>query len=612
MTKTFFHGYEKIVKQCTARSQLWEDPEFPAVQSSVFYHQTPPFEFVWKRPKELSTDAVFVSSSERHLGLNEGKFGDQWLMSCMGCLHRIKSLFNHVIPPNQSFQDEDGYCGVFCFRIWWCGRWKEVLVDDRLPTVNGKLVFIHSQSSNEFWPSLLEKAYAKLHGSYEALKYGTTYDGLADFTGGIVEAVNLRQDPTGSSQRISKLLKMTSVVTCTVDLQTRKNQPERLANGISIGVNYRVCALEKVETFNVGMVQLICLQHPLGLGTDYIGMWSRDSSSWTEVPTQEQDRLRLHRLNPSQFCLVGNELICGDLSSIMVYGNEVSLLVDARITLSLYALADSFHINPQLLIICEDPDDVIISLSQGSIMEPKVIGFTIYTLSKPVTNALGQEFFRKHKSLFTSQYTNSRHLNNSCHLAPGSYVLLPTTFDPGQEASFVLRIYSHRTVKFRPLDIQPAVVSPVILQAPGPLGGKEFDQYEAVFLQLADEHRSVNAFELQELLEACLPNDFKDFLVSLKFWQNAFRSHTKEKLGILRAERLRDALLDVGYQLSSDIISVLILRYMRKDGTLRFGDFVSAVLHLSIAFRLFEKKSSTMTSNMKLGLAEWLSLALKC
>ena len=31
-------------------------------------------------------------------------------------------------------------------------------------------------------------------------------------------------------------------------------------------------------------------------------------------------------------------------------------------------------------------------------------------------------------------------------------------------------------------------------------------QYEAVFLQLADEHRTVNAFELHELLEACLPN----------------------------------------------------------------------------------------------------------
>lgn len=38
---------------------------------------------------------------------------------------------------------------------------------------------------------------------------------------------------------------------------------------------------------------------------------------------------------------------------------------------------------------------------------------------------------------------------------------------------------------------------------------KNVAQYEAVFLQLADEHRTVNAFELHELLEACLPNGMR-------------------------------------------------------------------------------------------------------
>lgn len=63
-----------------------------------------------------------------------------------------------------------------------------------------------------------------------------------------------------------------------------------------------------------------------------------------------------------------------------------------------------------------------------------------------------------------------------------------------------------------------------------------------------------------------------------------FKIYTKEKSGILRAERLRDALYDVGFQLSSDIMSILMLRYMRKDGTLRMGDFASAILHLTTAF----------------------------
>lgn len=60
--------------------------------------------------------------------------------------------------------------------------------------------------------------------------------------------------------------------------------------------------------------------------------------------------------------------------------------------------------------------------------------------------------------------------------------------------------------------------------------------------------------------------------------------YSKEKAGILRAERLRDALYDVGFQLSSDIMSIIMLKYMRKDGTLRLGDFTSAILHLTTAF----------------------------
>lgn len=81
-------------------------------------------------------------------------------------------------------------------------------------------------------------------------------------------------------------------------------------------------------------------------------------------------------------------------------------------------------------------------------------------------------------------------------------------------------------------------------------------------------------------------------MCSLKYWQTAFKNQTKEKTGILKAERFKDALLAVGFQLSSDVLSTLILRYMRKDGTLRFGDFVSAILHLTVAFSKYFKPAN--------------------
>lgn len=58
---------------------------------------------------------------------------------------------------------------------------------------------------------------SRLHGSYEALKYGTLLDGLSDLTGGITESIAIRQDPTACGRVLAKLLDMTSLITCTVN-----------------------------------------------------------------------------------------------------------------------------------------------------------------------------------------------------------------------------------------------------------------------------------------------------------------------------------------------------------------------------------------------------------
>ncbi|KAJ8924782.1 hypothetical protein NQ315_000935 [Exocentrus adspersus] len=635
--------YERIRRACLKRGELWEDPDFPATQASVFYHQTPPFQFTWKRPKDLCARPGFVQDGPAQFDITPGKMGDRWLVSCLGVLYLNKGLFYRVVPADQSFNGEQ-YSGVFRFRLWWCGEWTEVLVDDRLPTVHGRLAFLQSQHSDHFWPGLLEKAYAKLHGSYEALKYGSMLDGLSDLTGGITESIPIRQDATSCARLLHKLLDMTSIVTCSVQPPNQvRSHTEKLANGIQIGINYRIYSVERTETFNGEAVQLIKIRNPLGQSSEYTGSWSVDSQEWSDTQPQEMERIQ-SKLVEGEFWMPFSDFVQTFTHLEVVHldndtsRDEPSLHHKNTWQMRLY----QGNWQKGLHLLLSEMEEVVVSLNQHSIMEPKVIGFTSYSLPKSNTETISKAFFKKNKSLFNSQYTNSRQVSHRCQLEQGGYLIIPTTFEPGQESGFTLRVYSSKPLKLKLLDTVPVLLKSAIVKAPPLLDGKSFTQYEAVFLQLADEHRTVNAFELQELLDACLPNDyikscasievcrqivltfensgtgrlkfsdFKDLMCSLKFWQTAFKNHTKEKTGILKAERLRDALLEVGFQLSSDVLATLILRYMRKDGTLRFGDFVSAILHLTVSFNLFEAKDPLQNGSIKLNLAEWLKSSLTC
>ena len=48
---------------------------------------------------------------------------------------------------------------------------------------NGRPLFGKSSDPNEFWSALMEKAYAKLFGNYQAINFGNSIDSLEDFTG---------------------------------------------------------------------------------------------------------------------------------------------------------------------------------------------------------------------------------------------------------------------------------------------------------------------------------------------------------------------------------------------------------------------------------------------
>lgn len=73
--------------------------------------------------------------------------------------------------------------GFYTFKFNKAGKWRYVHIDDRIPCrQSGRVHFCRNDNPNETFGMLMEKAYAKLHGCYESLVYGTMENTLRDLT----------------------------------------------------------------------------------------------------------------------------------------------------------------------------------------------------------------------------------------------------------------------------------------------------------------------------------------------------------------------------------------------------------------------------------------------
>ncbi|XP_062292981.1 calpain-3b isoform X2 [Scomber scombrus] len=473
--KTFLELRDKYVQ----KKVLFEDPLFPANDSSLFYSHKSSMKLEWKRPSEICENPQFIVDGANRTDICQGKLGDCWLLAAIACLTLSEKLLYRVIPPDQSFTEN--YAGIFHFQFWRYGEWIDVVVDDRIPTCKNQLVFTKSFRENEFWSALLEKAYAKLHGSYEALKGGNTLDAMEDFTGGLTEFFELSEAPKELFKIMKKALQRGSLMGCSIDISSASEMETRTEQGLVRGHAYSIIGLEECdEVAKDTKIRLIRLRNPWGWVL-WKGPWSANSEQWSTISIADKDNLKKQTVETSEFwmsfddfkknftklemCNLTPDTLQGDERNSWTVSVNEGRWVRGSSAGGCRNFPDTFWTNPQYRLQLyeedDDPEDervactVVVALMQkGRRMQRHqgakflTIGFSIYEVPKEMcgqNNHLQKDFF-----LYTASkakcktYINLREVTERFRLPPGEYIIIPTTFQHHEEGEFILRVFSEK------------------------------------------------------------------------------------------------------------------------------------------------------------------------
>ncbi|XP_050357970.1 calpain-B isoform X5 [Nymphalis io] len=670
-----YQDFKEIRSRCLADGRLFEDPEFPAIDRSLYYKERLDRPLTWLRPGEMCENPQLFVEGYSRFDVQQGELGDCWLLAAVANLTLHRKLFFQVVPDDQSF-DED-YAGVFHFRFWQYGRWVDVVIDDRLPTYRGKLVFLHSSERNEFWSALLEKAYAKLHGSYEALKGGSTCEAMEDFTGGVTEMYEITELPPNFYTILLKAYERNSLMGCSIEPDPNVLEAETPA-GLIRGHAYSVTRVKYVDIETpgrAGKIPLLRLRNPWGNEAEWNGAWSDKSPEWRFIPESEKeelgltfdddgefwmafkdfashfDRVEICNLNPDSLdpeeCPEG----CTKKWEMSVFEGEWVRGVTAG---GCRNYLESFWKNPQYTVTLKDPDEddeenkctIIVALMQKNRrsqrhqgLECLTIGFAVYRLPDygHVPKPLDVNFFKYNASVGRSQaFINLREVSARFKLEPGSYVIVPSTFEPSEEGEFLLRVFSEKSNNMAENDEEVGmgdVDDRVKEITPDP---EPTDPIRDFFNRLAGSDGEVDWQELKEILDyamreelqgggfskdvcrsmiAMLDKDnsgglgfeeFKSLWIDLRQWRAVFRLYDSEGRGAVPQQHLRDALHSAGYTVNAHVLNVLAHRYSSSDGYIQFDDFIMCAVRLKTMIETFKGRSSG-GDYATFSLDEWLN-----
>uniref|UniRef100_A0A3Q3E7L0 Calpain-2 catalytic subunit n=1 Tax=Labrus bergylta TaxID=56723 RepID=A0A3Q3E7L0_9LABR len=607
--------YESLRRDCLERGRLFEDDCFDAEPSSLGFKDLGPNSYKvrgikWKRPKDICSNPQFIIENATRTDICQGALGDCWLLAAIASLTLNKQVLSRVVPHDQSF--EENYAGIFHFEFWQFGEWVDVVVDDRLPTKDGELLFVHSEEGSEFWSALLEKAYAKINGCYEALSGGSTTEGFEDFTGGIAEKHELKQADPHLFHIIEKALARGSLLGCSlISADSEAVTHRKLVKGHA----YSVTGAEQVS-YRGRKEKLIRIRNPWGQ-VEWNGAWSDKSSEWRYVSDDDRERLFDRRENGefwmtfSEFLRQYSRLEICNLTPDALTGDEYKKWAESEFedTWRRGSSAggcrnypNSFWTNPQFVIkldeVDDDPDEgeegctFIVGLMQknrrqmrkmGQDME--TVGFAIYEVSTRL-NAF-------HLHCFYLEVTFYEFLPNSNLTFT---VRLAIAFPPGTSRVAAISL---DILHFIEIDVEHGDIS---------------NSFKRLFGQLAGHDVEISVFELQKILNRVVMkrNDIKTNGFSLTTCRNMVNLLDKDgsgKLGLVEFKilwtkiekflrdadqsgcmsscEMRVAVEDAGFSLNNPLHQIIAARYSEPNLSVDFDNFVCCLIRLEFQFSEF-------------------------
>ncbi|XP_038108529.1 calpain-A isoform X6 [Culex quinquefasciatus] len=543
-SQTDVQDYYVLRNQCLESGSLFEDPEFPATSSSLMFSRRPDRHYEWLRPHEISEAPEFFVEGFSRFDVQQGELGDCWLLAACANLTQDQKMFLRVVPEDNSFEDD--YAGIFHFRFWQYGRWVDVVIDDRLPTYRGELIYMRSSEKNEFWSALLEKAYAKLHGSYEALKGGTTCEAMEDFTGGVTEMYDLKdQTPPNLFQICEKGFQRNSMFACSIEPDPNVTEAET-REGLIRGHAYSITKIQLADIVTPtqsGKIPLIRLRNPWGNEAEWNGAWSDQSAEWRFIPDEQKEELGLSFDNDGEFwmsyrdfCKYFDRIEICNLSPDSLseeQANRGKLRWEMSTFEGEWAVGstaggcrnylNTFWHNPQYVIHLEDPDEdddegkctVIIALMQKNRRSRRnmgvdclTIGFAVYRVTERdlAQKPLKMNFFKYNASVARSpSFINLREVSCRFKLPPGDYLIVPSTFEPNEEGEFLIRVFSECKNSMEENDDEVGVGDIDDRIAPDvPIPSQPSPQRQAMerlFLEVAGADGEVDWVELKRILD---------------------------------------------------------------------------------------------------------------